>query len=167
MKTEELNDKDALEIQQIICDDDRKAEKMGLLDEEKKKHEVVEAALHSLAVNGIRAYIYADVPTSSAPPGIPTVYQFNTMASFFEYDEDGNRTEKSIYDGCFFHSALWVSLIENTIMFSSLAKEMGVVNLDPHDPTTHRKKMQFVDYYLTMCYRDAQEKTREVLNIEE
>jgi hypothetical protein len=166
METEniELSDRDSLQAQQILVDSDRETEKLGLLDDELKKHEAVETALHLLASNGIRAYIYADIPTSSTPPGIPTVYQFNTIGSFFEYDENGNRTEQSLFEGQFFHSVLWVSLVENTITFSELAKYMGVDKLDLKEPTTHRKRMQFMDTYITLCYRDAREKTQKILS---
>lgn len=169
METEklELSDRDLLEVQQILADSDREAEKMGLLDEERKKHEVVEEALHQLAINGIKAYIYADIPTSSGMVGVPNVYQFNTLASCFEYDKDGIRTEQSKYDNCFFHSELWISLVENTIKFSSLSKKMGVVDLDPKDPTTHRRKMHFMDCYMTMCYQDAYDKITEILDNKE
>jgi hypothetical protein len=164
MQTKELSDRDDLEIMQIICDDDRETDKQSLVEDEKRKHQVVEQALAMLASDGIFAYIYADIPHPNYPPGIPCVYQFNTLQSLIEYDEDGNRTENSSEKNAFFHSALWKGLVDNMIMFTPLAKRMGITDLDPLDPKTHRKRMEFLDMYVTLCYQDFQAKSLEIID---
>ena len=163
-KKEKLNDKDSLEIQQIICDDDRENDKSILLEDERKKHEVVEKALAMLAEAEIYAYIYADIPNPHTLPGIPCVYQFNTLQALIKYDDSGNRTEESSSKNAFFHSGLWKSLVDTVILFTPGSIKSGYDKLDPKDPTTHRKRMEYMDFYITMCYQDYQKRMFEIID---
>jgi hypothetical protein len=138
--------------------------KKGLLPEEKKKHEAVEKALALLASEKIYAYIYADLPTPDMIPGVPTVYQFNTVGCLTDYDAKGNVLPDIVYKNSFFHSALWVGLVDNLIKFNKNAIDNGIDKLSYKDPDTHGKRMSFLMWYVTECYRDNQNKLLELLD---
>jgi hypothetical protein len=149
---------------QSRVDSERVDCKKSLIGEERSKHVAVEQALALLAKEDIYAYIYADIPHPEYLPGIPCVYQFNTIGCLCKYDEKGNPAQETSYRNSFFHAALWKSLVDNHIQFSEESIARGIDKLDPRDPDTHTKRMYFMMYFLTSCYRQYQEKVNEIID---
>lgn len=166
MKTEDetSNYKEKFNKEQAEVDELRRKTKISLVEEEKKKHEAVEKALALLAAEDIYAYIYADLPHQEFIPGIPCVYQFNTLGTLTKYDDKGNRTDESSYRNEFFNSALWCSLVDNTVAHSVESRRRGLDKLDRSDPDTYAKHMQFIHEFIHGCRVDYNKKRRELLD---
>ncbi len=120
-------------------------------DDGKDKHDAVEKALGILSQAKVKAYIYADIPDLVSPSTIPRMYQFNTLLSLMNFDEDGNLTLESMEQLSIYNSFMWFTLFETITQQSNVAVKLGLDKLDRSDPETVKIKMDHFIRFVWEC----------------
>ena len=164
IEIKEMCSKETLCSMQENVDDKRVDVKKISSKESVDMHEAVEQALSILSKAGVRAYLYADIKDLLSPSTIPYIYQFNTLLSLSEFDDEGNQTPESMKTLSIYNSFLWYSLFETITQQSNLAHKLGLNKLDRSDPKTIEIKMNYFTKFMWECLYNVSEYAQEHKN---